>query len=159
MQSTEHEAGITRAKTYVQGSDKDVLCGFFVSSINEWKIAQPRVLVISQSAYYRVTYSQKHGRIDHYQKTPLSKLRVFEKTPTGLKVYTTEQDGKASLGKTIGSWFGKKDASKEDFEHSREYHPTLPMTGGSTDLMVDVMAAVFHKAAEICSASMPPCIT
>ena len=31
----EQAAGIERAKTYVQGSDKDVLCGFFVSSINE----------------------------------------------------------------------------------------------------------------------------
>jgi hypothetical protein len=153
-QSPEHEQGITRAKTYVQGSDKDVLCGFFVSSINEWKVAQPRVIVISRTAYYRVTYSQKHGRIDHYQKTALSKLRVFEKTPTGLKVYTTDQDGNVSLGKRIGSWFSKKE--KDEFEHAREYLPTLPMTGGSVDLLVDAMAAVFHKAAELCSAALPP---
>ena len=79
-------AGIQRAKTYVQGSDKDVLCGFFVSSINEWKLSQPRVLVLSRTAYYRVTYSHKYGRIDHYHKTPLNKLRVFEKTATGMKV-------------------------------------------------------------------------
>ena len=65
-------------------------------------ISQPRVIVISRTAYYRVTYSHKHGRIDHYHKTPLNKLRVFEKTATGLKVYLTEQDGKASMSKMLG---------------------------------------------------------
>ena len=123
--AAEQAAGIERAKTYVQGSDKDVLCGFFVSSINEWKIAQPRVLVITHTAYYRVTYSHKYGRIDHYHKTPLSKLRVIEKTAVGLKIYLTEQDGNASIGKKLSGWFSKS-KEKDEFEHVREYLPTVP---------------------------------
>lgn len=115
----EQAAGIERAKTYVQGSDKDVLCGFFVSSINEWKISQARVLVVTQSAYYRVTYSHKYGRIDHYHKTPMGKLRVLEKTATGIKVYLTEQDGNASIGKKLSGWFSKP-KEKDEFEHVRE---------------------------------------
>ena len=90
----------------MQGSDKDVLCGFFVSSINEWKISQARVLVVTQSAYYRVTYSHKYGRIDHYHKTPMGKLRVLEKTATKIEGLT-EQDGNASIGKKLSGWFSK----------------------------------------------------
>lgn len=30
--------GIERSKKYVEGSDKDFLAGFFVMSINEWKV-------------------------------------------------------------------------------------------------------------------------
>ena len=138
----------------MQGSDKEVICGFFVSSINEWKISQPRVLVLSRSAYYRVTYSHKYGRIDHYHKTPLNKLRVFEKTATGLKVFLTEQDGNSSIGKTVTGWFGKK-KDKDEFEHAREYLPAPPTAGASVDLVVDVMAACFHKVAELCSDCAP----
>jgi hypothetical protein len=87
----DHRAGIERAKKYVEGSDKDFLAGFFVMSINEWKVSQPRVVILTRSAYYRVTYNPKNGKIDHYHKTTLDKLRVLEKTVTGLKVYLTEQ--------------------------------------------------------------------
>ena len=59
----EQEAGVNRAKTYFQGSDAGILCGFFVNSINEWKLAQPRVLIISQTMLYRATYSHKTGKI------------------------------------------------------------------------------------------------
>ena len=149
--AAEQAAGIERAKTYVQGSDKDVLCGFFVSSINEWKIAQPRVLVITHTAYYRVTYSHKYGRIDHYHKTPLSKLRVIEKTAVGLKIYLTEQDGNASIGKKLSGWFSKS-KEKDEFEHVREYLPTVPGAfPGGVELCSDVIAACLHKAAELAS--------
>ena len=49
----------------MEGSDKDFLAGFFVMSINEWKVSQPRVLILTRSAYYRVTYNPKNGKIDH----------------------------------------------------------------------------------------------
>ena len=39
--SPDHRAGIERSKKYVEGSDKDFLAGFFVMSINEWKVSQP----------------------------------------------------------------------------------------------------------------------
>lgn len=67
---------MTRAKTYIDGSDKTVFAAFYVSSINEWKIAQPRVLVLSEKAYYRVQYTHKTGAIDHYHKTELTKSRL-----------------------------------------------------------------------------------
>ena len=60
-------------------------------SINEWKVSQPRVVILTRTAYYRVTYNPKNGKIDHYHKTTLDKLRVLEKTVNGLKVYLTEQ--------------------------------------------------------------------
>ena len=61
LQAPDQATGVQRAKTYVQGSDKEVLCGFYVHSINEWGISQKRVLVLTQSAYYRVEYSHKTG--------------------------------------------------------------------------------------------------
>ena len=90
-QSPEHEAGIDRAKRHFAGSDSDVLCGFFVSSVNEWKVKQERVLVLTPSSYYRVAYDHKTGKIDHYHKSPLDDLRVVEKTANGIKVYTRKQ--------------------------------------------------------------------
>ena len=56
------------------GSDKDFLGGFFVMSINEWKVSQPRVVILTRTAYYRVTYNPKNGKIDHYHKTTLDKV-------------------------------------------------------------------------------------
>ena len=82
--ASDNAQGVKRAKTYIAGADKDVLAGFYVSSINEWRVKQPRVLVLSRSAYYRVSYNAKNGKIDHYHKTPLEKLRVLEKTSAGL---------------------------------------------------------------------------
>ena len=127
----DNRAGIDRAKTYVQGSDKDYLAGFFVSSVNEWKVSQPRVIILTQTAYYRVTYNPKNGKIDHYHKTSLDKLRVLEKTLTGFKVYTTEQDGRTSATKMAG-WLatkvGAKEAKSDEFDHSREYNP-VPTAG------------------------------
>ena len=82
--ASDNAQGIKRAKTYIAGADKDVLAGFFVHSINEWRVKQSRVLVLSRSAYYRVSYNAKNGKIDHYHKTPLEKLRVLEKTCAGL---------------------------------------------------------------------------
>ena len=151
--TAEQTAGVERAKTYVAGSDKDVLCGFFVSSINEWKLSQPRVIVLSRTAYYRVTYSHKTGRIDHYHKTPLQKIRVLEKTATGLKVFLTEQDGNAGIGKAVmGLW--NRNKPKDEFEHAREYLPMVA-SGQTLDVTTDIIAAVFHKGAELCSKSAP----
>jgi hypothetical protein len=33
-----------------------VIAGFCVTSINEWRVSQPRVLVLTRNAYYRVKY-------------------------------------------------------------------------------------------------------
>ena len=152
----ELSTGVSRAKTYVQGSDKQVLTAFSVSSINEWKMYQKRILVVSRTAFYRVAYNPKKGQIDHYHMTKLSGIRVFEKTLTGLKIFLTEQDGNTSVAKKLGSWFGKKQ-EKDEFEHVREYLPAVPTAGPAVDLLVDVMAATLHKAAELCSkATSPP---
>ena len=136
----------------MEGSDKDFLAGFFVMSINEWKVSQPRVVILTRSAYYRVTYNPKNGKIDHYHKTTLDKLRVLEKTATGLKVYLTEQDGKASMSKMLGLFatkVGAKEAKSDEFEHVREYLPCLSVSEPSTDVVVDTMAAALARAAEL----------
>jgi hypothetical protein len=150
--SPDHRAGIERSKKYVEGSDKDFLAGFFVMSINEWKVSQPRVVILTRTAYYRVTYNPKNGKIDHYHKTTLDKVRVLEKTVTGLKVYLTEQDGKTSVSKMAG-WLatkvGAKEAKTDEFEHVREYLPCLSVSEPSTDVVVDTMAAAMGRAAEL----------
>ena len=51
---------------YLKGlpDGKDMLCGFYVSSINEWKLHQPRYLLLSKTAFYRATYSHKSGKVE-----------------------------------------------------------------------------------------------
>ena len=111
-------------------------------------IWQPRVLILSKTAYYRVSYNAKNGRVDHYHKTPLQQLRVLEKTATGLKVFLTEQDGAGGPKK----WFGKMAGmvvtkEKNEFQHAREYCPVpLKNNEPSADVFVDILAAAFAKA-------------
>jgi len=149
--SPEHDAGITRAKTYVAGSDKDVLAGFFVYSVNEWKLKQERVLVLTPTSYYRVAYDHKTGKIDHYHKSSLDELRVVEKTVGSIKVYTRKQDGNRSVSKWMSSMLKRaKDEKPDEFEHAREYVPIKPVLAGpSLDVVIDTIAAVFAKTAEI----------
>ena len=142
---------------YLKGlpDGKDMLCGFYVSSINEWKLHQPRYLLLSKTAFYRATYSHKSGKVEDYTTIKLSKLRVIEKTASGLKLYLTEQDGNASLGKKMMGFFNQS-KPKDEFEHARDYIPKEPTSGPaqtSASYIVDVMAAAFHKTAELCSAS------
>eukprot|EP00322_Chrysochromulina_rotalis_P013719 CAMPEP_0115847016 /NCGR_PEP_ID=MMETSP0287-20121206/10160_1 /TAXON_ID=412157 /ORGANISM="Chrysochromulina rotalis, Strain UIO044" /LENGTH=720 /DNA_ID=CAMNT_0003300827 /DNA_START=26 /DNA_END=2186 /DNA_ORIENTATION=- len=143
--------GIERATTYVSGTDREVLGGFAVSQFNDIGMKQQRILVLSRSAYYRVTYSSKTQRIDHYHKTPLNKLRVVEKTVTGVKIYLTEQDGTVGLGKLAKSLFNRN-KPKDEFEHVREYLPIVPTRGPSLEVVTDAIAAALHKAAELASA-------
>ena len=135
-----------------------VIGAFFVNSINEWRVAQPRVIVLSRTAFYRVSYNPKNGKIDHYNKTPLEKLRVLEKTVTGLKVYLTEQEGSSGPRKWMGSMSNALAATglttatpKDEFEHSREYCPAY--TNPSVQVATDVMANALAKAAELHKAS------
>ena len=154
----EHEAGIARAMKYVP--DDEVLAGFFVNSINEWRVAQPRMLVLSRTAYYRVAYNPRRGNIDHYHKTPLMQLKVIEKTPFGLKFFLDERDGhtgpRAFFGKLSGA-LGVVTGVRDEFEHKREYIPTLSIQRAepSADEVVDVIGAAFGRAAELLKASAP----
>lgn len=47
-----------------------------------------------------------------------------------------------------------KDIAPNEFEHSREYLPIKLIQGATQDLLLDAMAGIFHKAAELHCASM-----
>ena len=61
--STGHKA-IKAIMYYLKGlpDGKDMLCGFYVSSINEWKLHQPRYLLLSKTAFYRPLTSPGRSR-------------------------------------------------------------------------------------------------
>jgi len=135
--TSDQEAGMKRCKTYVP--EQPALAAFYVSSVNEWKLLQPRVLVLTPSSYFRVKYDQKSGKVEHYRKTPLRDVLSLEKTADGLKIYLRGQDGRAGPQK----WYqrlerkvaqistGSKDNAfsgrvKDEFYYAREYRPSLP---------------------------------
>jgi len=152
----EQKAAIKRSWQYVP--DKDVYAGFAVNSINEWRVSQSRVLILSKSAYYRVSYNAKNGKVDHYHKTPLQQLRVLEKTTTGLKVFLAEQDGYSGPKKWMGSLAGAIGVRKQtpnEFQHAREYLPALAAEEPASDVIVDIIAAAFAKAASLLKESNP----
>ena len=72
----------------------------------------------------------------------VEQIRVIEKTATGLKIFLTEQDGKASVGKWMTSFVKSQPAN--EFQHSRDYIPALP-TDVSLEVATDVIAAAFAK--------------
>lgn len=113
--------------------DRDVIAGFYVMSINEWRVSQPRVLVLTRNAYFRIKYDPQAGKVEHYHKTPLPELRALEKTLTGLKVYLKTQDGHSGP-KKWASWMVAKvsraEARTDEFQHAREYRSALPTGAG-----------------------------
>ena len=107
--TSDQEAGMKRCKTYVP--EQPALAAFYVSSVNEWKLLQPRVLVLTSSSYFRVKYDPKSGKVEHcrstirqsrlkrhhspslvgckvehYRKTPLRDVLSLEKTAGGRKI-------------------------------------------------------------------------
>jgi len=165
--TSDQEAGMKRCKTYVP--EQPALAAFYVSSVNEWKLLQPRVLVLTPSSYFRVKYDQKSGKVEHYRKTPLRDVLSLEKTADGLKIYLRGQDGRAGPQK----WYqrlerkvaqistGSKDNAfsgrvKDEFYYAREYRPSLPAGAPlSADQVTDVLAAALHKTAELHRDSLP----
>ena len=106
------------------------------------------MLVLSTTAYYRVFYNPKNSKIDHYHKTPLSQLRVLEKTSKGLKVFLTHQDGYGGPKKwmgTIAVGIGLKKEKRNEFQFARQYLPVCR----PVDAAIDALAAAFAKAAEL----------
>jgi len=165
--TSDQEAGMKRCKTYVP--EQPALAAFYVSSVNEWKLLQPRVLVLTSSSYFRVKYDPKSGKVEHYRKTPLRDVLSLEKTADGLKIYLRGQDGRAGPQK----WYqrlerkvaqlstGSKDNAfsgrvKDEFYYAREYRPSLPAGAPlSADQVTDVLAAALHKSAELHRDSLP----
>ena len=105
--------------TYDEPSE--VLCAFAVSALNEFRIARPRVLVITASAYYRVSVNLKAATAEIVIRTPYDKVAGLELTPTGLRVHPTDA-GRGSLGQTVSSLFNRADTKKV----VREYLPIKP---------------------------------
>ena len=120
------------------------------------QVPQPRILVLSTRAYYRVTVTPKAGakafyRVDHTHRTEYDKLAGIECSPTCLKLFLTEGGEKATIGQTMGTLFGRVDN-----EQTREYLPVKPPYGWpSTDVLIEVMSTTFQKVCELCSAAAP----
>jgi hypothetical protein len=146
---------ISRAKSYVSVNDRDLLCAWGVMQYNDIMIKQQRILVLSSTAFYRVAWSAKTQRVDHYHKTELKKLRVVEKTANGLKAYLTEQDGNKSVAGFV-KWLWNLGKPKDEFEHSREYFANELTSGPLPNVVIDVMAAALHKAAALAGVNPVP---
>ena len=95
-----------RCKMYVP--EQPALAAFYVSSVNEWKLLQPRVLVLTPSSYFRVKYDQKSGKAEHRRRTIRQSRLKRRHSSSSLAACKVEQYRKTpvrdvlSLEKTAG---------------------------------------------------------
>eukprot|EP00326_Haptolina_ericina_P009149 CAMPEP_0181217744 /NCGR_PEP_ID=MMETSP1096-20121128/27314_1 /TAXON_ID=156174 ORGANISM="Chrysochromulina ericina, Strain CCMP281" /NCGR_SAMPLE_ID=MMETSP1096 /ASSEMBLY_ACC=CAM_ASM_000453 /LENGTH=257 /DNA_ID=CAMNT_0023309895 /DNA_START=67 /DNA_END=841 /DNA_ORIENTATION=+ len=150
---TQDDGGaLDRAADFV-GGEHGPFVGFNVLFVNEWNIPQPRVLLVSGEATFRVAF-KADGTADHYTRIPHESLTMLVKcsSPTdffnlksssGLQVYVTLPVDDLAWGLRMPArWRGQ-----EEIDVKQEYVPlslTLPAKDG-----VDVMVAVLLRAGEL----------
>lgn len=144
--------------------DQHALVTLFVGAINEWGMEQPRVLLISTTAYYRVKV--EGGNVEAV-RVPLDKLTRIECTRGTIKISAMEPLKDAAAGRWLSSatavssvasslWSeirsGVRPPPDEttEYETTREYRPyaqVLPTEAVAT------LAAALQRTAELLNAS------
>ena len=135
-----------------------------MGAINEWGVEQPRVLLLSTTAYYRVKVEGGHVQV---VRVPLDKLTRIELTRGTVKVTAMEPLKDAATGRGLSSataissvaaslWSEIRSGDRPppddttEFETTREYRPygqLLPSEALAT------LAAALSKAAELLNAA------
>ena len=141
---------VARCCSYVSGlarPEEKVLCGWPVLSINEWGSQQPRTLVLSSHALYRVAFSHQKGAIDHYSRTSLGSLQAIERGRYAFKLLLTEPDGRENPISYFWSAYVKKNT--KDNRYERVYYPIHPET-----LPVELALACILSAVDVANKLM-----
>jgi len=135
-----------------------------VGAINEWGVEQPRVLLLSPTAYYRV---KVEGGNVQAVRVPLDKLTRIEVTRGTVKISALEPLKDAATGRWLSSavavssvaaslWneirSGDRPPPDEvtEFETTREYRPYAQLLPSEA---VAAVAASLFKAAELLNAA------
>ena len=142
----EQASAIQHAKSFItEFVDSECLCGFFVTSYNEWAARQPRLLIVSSTASYRVDYSATYGGAQRQHAPPLllSQIDAVEKLDKAFKLYNIDSSRRGLLPSS-SSRYSKRD---------EVYAPHAP-DGMTEDELVDIILAVYRKACELASQSM-----
>ena len=79
---------------------EECLCGWPVRSINEWGVAQDRILILTTHALWRVHYVQEWaGVIDHHSRVSLGLVRGVRRRGAqggGITLQLAKRDGRAN---------------------------------------------------------------
>ena len=141
-----------------------LLATLFVGAINEWSVEQPRVLLISTTAYYRV---KVEGGDVQVVRVPLDKLTRIEVTRGTVKISALEPLKDAAAGRWLSSataissvatslWTEIRSGDRPppdettEFETTREYRPYAELLPSEA---VATLAASLSKAAELLNAA------
>ena len=139
--------------------DAHVLTAFFVGAINEWGMEQPRVLLLSTTAYYRV---KVEGGNVSVVRVPLEKLTRLEATRGTLRVTALEPLADAAAGRWLSSATAvsrvaaslfeeirtgvRPPPDTSEFESTREYRPYAQLLPAEA---IAALGAALSKAAEL----------
>lgn len=139
--------------------DPHVLSAFFVGAINEWGMEQPRVLLLSTTAYYRVKVERGDVSV---VRVPLDKLTRLEATRGTLRVSAMEPladavagrwlSSAAAVGRVASSVFTeirtgvRPPPDTSEFESTREYRPYAQLLPAES---IAALGTALSKAAEL----------
>ena len=127
--SGDEQSSLTRCTQYISGlcdPGVRVVKSWHVRTINEWNVEQDRVLVLTSTHIYRVSYDAKYGRIQGYKKMAMEKIinvLVDPARPDGMKLLTQEDDMQKNMFSMFAS---KKPASSFEPIFERIYYVTMP---------------------------------
>lgn len=140
--------------------DQHLLATLFVGAINEWGVEQPRVLLLSTTAYYRV---KVEGGLVQVVRVALDKLTRIEVTRGTVRITAMEPLKDAAAGRWLSSatavssvaaalWSEIRSGERPqpddttEFETTREYRPYGQLLPSEA---LAALAAALSKAAEL----------
>lgn len=144
--------------------DQHILATFFVGAINEWGMEQPRVLVLSTTAYYRV---KVEGGNVQAVRVPLDKMTRIEAARGTVRISSMEKLKDAATGRWLSSATAVSTVASSlwdeirtgvrpppddttEFETTREYRPYAQILPSEA---CAALAAALSKAAQLLNAS------
>ena len=146
------------------GTWQHLLATLFVGAINEWGVEQPRVLLLSTTAYYRV---KVEGGLVQVVRVALDKLTRIEVTRGTVRITAMEPLKDAAAGRWLSSatavssvaaalWSEIRSGERPQpddttqFETTREYRPYGQLLPSEA---LAALAAALSKAAELLNAA------
>eukprot|EP00300_Choanocystis_sp_HF-7_P033265 c45574_g1_i1.p1 GENE.c45574_g1_i1~~c45574_g1_i1.p1 ORF type:complete len:192 (+),score=31.79 c45574_g1_i1:26-577(+) len=140
------DAAVENCRAVIE-PDETFLEGWSVISINQWDFEQPRVLLLSSAALYRVKYNFADGEIKHHERQPLEDIMRIQCGPfyhhkfTLAGMLTPDAEGAAGYGLRV---FSEQWRSASVFSKEQQFRTYRSVT--------DDLAETKRVAAEIAGA-------
>ena len=141
-----------------QGERERPLKAWHVISINEYRRKQPRVLVLTSTAYYRLTWDDKAQRVSDFTRVAMMNVEHVEydinlggQSGPRIKVYSSTRDGRDNVKTQFRRFHAKAKGTHNSVDETscRTYCADLPVHSAGNEKAVDVIAEMSQSFQQV----------